>query len=75
MGGLGDKTRGVDIIQYLSKQISDTFKKSQLRETLSRHPYWLHIPLKTVVTNFQYLENHFLINDILPNSPLLLYPL
>ncbi|XP_030374963.1 transcription termination factor 5, mitochondrial isoform X2 [Scaptodrosophila lebanonensis] len=69
-----DRTKGRDIIFYLSNLM---FKDQQLlRDLLSRHPNWCHIPLLQVKQCLEYLlSKKFSIDDIFHNIHLLVYPI
>ncbi|CRK98188.1 CLUMA_CG011553, isoform A [Clunio marinus] len=68
-----DKTKGHDILFYIAKVLNKD--RDVVRSQLSRHPYWLHVPLLNVKTAFEYLRyKKFKSEDISLNIVLLLYP-
>ncbi|KAH8383125.1 hypothetical protein KR009_006941 [Drosophila setifemur] len=69
-----DRTKGRDIVVYLGNIM---FKDEQvLRNLLSRHPNWCHIPLLHVKQCLEYLRSKkFKLEEIFSNIHLLLYPI
>ncbi|XP_075145384.1 mitochondrial transcription termination factor 5 [Haematobia irritans] len=69
-----DKTKGRDIVVYLSHIMNKP--ESDLRNLLSRHPNWCHIPATQVKNCYEYLKRkNFSNQDIYKNIHLLLYPI
>ncbi|XP_002072330.2 transcription termination factor 5, mitochondrial [Drosophila willistoni] len=69
-----DRTKGRDIVVYLG----NVLKKDEqvLRNLLSRHPNWCHIPVLHVKQCLEFLlSKKFKIEDIFRNIHLLLYPI
>ena len=69
-----DKTKGKDIVLYLSK----IFRKDDcdVRNSLSRHPNWCHVPILTVKSSLDFLKyKKFELGDIYENIHVLLYPM
>ncbi|KAL7744316.1 hypothetical protein ACLKA6_001709 [Drosophila palustris] len=69
-----DRTKGRDIVVYLG----NIFQKDEqvLRNLLSRHPNWCHIPVLHVKQCLEFLQSKkFGLDDILQNIHLLLYPI
>ncbi|EDW68427.1 transcription termination factor 5, mitochondrial [Drosophila virilis] len=69
-----DRTKGRDIIVYLGNIL---LKDEQvLRNLLSRHPNWCHVPVLHVKQCLEYLlSKRFKLNEIFNNIHLLLYPI
>ncbi|XP_058974170.1 transcription termination factor 5, mitochondrial-like [Musca domestica] len=69
-----DKTKGRDVVVYLSNVMNKN--ESDLRNLLSRHPNWCHIPAIQVKQCYEFLiENKFCTQDIYNNIHMLLYPI
>ncbi|XP_070852905.1 transcription termination factor 5, mitochondrial [Drosophila suzukii] len=69
-----DRTKGRDIVVYLGNVFSKD--KLTLRNLLSRHPNWCHIPLLHVKQCLEYLRSKkFKLHEIFANIHLLLYPI
>ncbi|XP_016971178.2 transcription termination factor 5, mitochondrial isoform X1 [Drosophila rhopaloa] len=69
-----DRTKGRDIVVYLGKVLSKDVQV--LRNLLSRHPNWCHIPLLHVKQCLEYLRaKKFKLSEIFANIHLLLYPI
>jgi len=69
-----DRTKGRDIVVYLGNVFSKD--KLTLRNLLSRHPNWCHIPLLHVKQCLEYLRSKkFKLHEIFANIHLLLYPM
>ncbi|XP_034475458.1 transcription termination factor 5, mitochondrial [Drosophila innubila] len=69
-----DRTKGRDIVVYLG----NIFQKDEqlLRNLLSRHPNWCHIPVLHVKQCLEFLQSKkFGPDDIFQNIHLLLYPI
>ncbi|XP_030563815.1 transcription termination factor 5, mitochondrial [Drosophila novamexicana] len=69
-----DRTKGRDIVVYLGNIL---LKDEQvLRNLLSRHPNWCHVPVLHVKQCLEYLlSKRFKLNEIFNNIHLLLYPI
>lgn len=69
------RIRGVDVMIYLAETFN--VSKKRIRESLTRHPHWLHIPLLTIQESLQHLRSigNFTTNQLIDAIPLLLYPL
>ncbi|BFF89269.1 transcription termination factor 5 mitochondrial [Drosophila madeirensis] len=69
-----DRTKGRDIVVYLGNVLSKD--EHALRNLLSRHPNWCHIPLLHVKQCLEYLKSKkFSLSEIFDNIHLLLYPI
>ncbi|XP_017114021.1 transcription termination factor 5, mitochondrial [Drosophila elegans] len=69
-----DRTKGRDIVVYLGNVLSKDVQV--LRNLLSRHPNWCHIPLLHVKQCLEYLlSKKFKLTEIFDNIHLLLYPI
>ncbi|XP_013110499.2 transcription termination factor 5, mitochondrial [Stomoxys calcitrans] len=69
-----DRTKGRDNVVYLSKVMNKP--ENDLRNILSRHPNWCHIPATQVKNCYEYLLGKtFTTEDIYNNIHLLLYPI
>ncbi|XP_026850232.1 transcription termination factor 5, mitochondrial [Drosophila persimilis] len=69
-----DRTKGRDIVVYLGNVLSKD--EQVLRNLLSRHPNWCHIPLLHVKQCLEYLKSKkFKLTEIFDNIHLLLYPI
>ncbi|KAI8045147.1 transcription termination factor 5, mitochondrial [Drosophila gunungcola] len=69
-----DRTKGRDIVVYLGNVLSKDVQV--LRNLLSRHPNWCHIPLLHVKQCLEYLRSKkFKLSEIFDNIHLLLYPI
>lgn len=69
----GDKTRGCDIVHYVSTALRCTRKEVQSK--LLKHPYWCHVPLLHMKETLQFLcDSGFSRKQILSSVQLLLYP-
>ncbi|KAH8294964.1 hypothetical protein KR018_004839 [Drosophila ironensis] len=69
-----DRTKGRDIVVYLSNVLSKD--EQVLRNLLSRHPNWCHIPVLHVKQCLEYLRSKkFKLQEIFTNIHLLLYPI
>lgn len=68
-----DRTKGRDIVVYLA----NILKKNEhdIRNLLSRHPNWCHIPVLHVKQCYEFLlSKTFKADDVYNNIHLLLYP-
>uniref|UniRef100_A0A1B0A628 Uncharacterized protein n=1 Tax=Glossina pallidipes TaxID=7398 RepID=A0A1B0A628_GLOPL len=69
-----DRTRGRDIVVYLAHVLDKD--AADLRNVMSRHPNWCHIPIVRVKQCYEFLlNNEFSKADIYDNMHLLLYPI
>ncbi|XP_034112334.1 transcription termination factor 5, mitochondrial [Drosophila albomicans] len=69
-----DRTKGRDIVVYLGNIMQKD--EQLLRNLLSRHPNWCHIPVLQVKQCLEYLQSKkFGLDDIFQNIHLLLYPI
>ncbi|EDV48637.1 transcription termination factor 5, mitochondrial [Drosophila erecta] len=69
-----DRTKGRDIVFYLGNVLGKEVQV--LRNLLSRHPNWCHIPLLHVKQCLEYLlSKKFKLDEIFLNIHLLLYPI
>uniref|UniRef100_A0A1B0BFD1 Uncharacterized protein n=1 Tax=Glossina palpalis gambiensis TaxID=67801 RepID=A0A1B0BFD1_9MUSC len=69
-----DRTRGRDIVVYLAHVLNK--EVADLRNVMSRHPNWCHIPIVHVKQCYEFLlNNEFSKADIYDNMHLLLYPI
>ncbi|KAH8336582.1 hypothetical protein KR074_010675 [Drosophila pseudoananassae] len=69
-----DRTKGRDIVVYLSNVLAKD--EQVLRNLLSRHPNWCHIPVLHVKQCLEYLRSKkFRRAEIFTNIHLLLYPI
>ncbi|EDV92937.1 transcription termination factor 5, mitochondrial [Drosophila grimshawi] len=69
-----DRTKGRDIVVYLSNMLLKD--EQMLRNLLSRHPNWCHIPVLHVKQCLEYLlSKRFKLEEIFNNIHLLLYPI
>ncbi|ODM99915.1 Diapolycopene oxygenase, partial [Orchesella cincta] len=68
------RIRGVDILTFLS----DVFQvdRKLIRESLIRHPHWLHIPSNNIQTVLAYIQklHSFSKEQLIDAIPLFLYP-
>ncbi|XP_023296619.2 transcription termination factor 5, mitochondrial [Lucilia cuprina] len=68
-----DRTKGRDIVIYLAKIMEKS--EQDVRNLLSRHPNWCHIPALQVKQCYEFLlSKKFTKTDIYNNIHLLLYP-
>ncbi|XP_065361220.1 transcription termination factor 5, mitochondrial [Calliphora vicina] len=68
-----DRTKGCDIVVYLANIMDKP--EHDVRNLLSRHPNWCHIPATQVKQCYEFLlSKEFTITDIYKNIHLLLYP-
>lgn len=68
-----DKTNGRDTVLY----VAETLNKDQswVKQIISRHPNWCHVPAVAVKESIEYLRSKgFTCNEISDNLHLLLYP-
>ncbi|XP_077289811.1 uncharacterized protein LOC143913720 [Arctopsyche grandis] len=75
MQSFGDKTKGIDVVRTLVKYAPSNYNTDLIKNLVTRHPYWTHVPLHVIVANMEYLEQSFDIYDIFENFHILLYPL
>ncbi|TDG51937.1 hypothetical protein AWZ03_001607 [Drosophila navojoa] len=69
-----DRTKGRDIVIYLGNILGKD--EQLLRNVLSRHPNWCHIPVLHIKQCLEYLlSKKFKLDDIFRNIHLLLYPI
>lgn len=69
-----DRTKGRDIVVYLGNVLEKD--EQLLRNVLSRHPNWCHIPVLHVKQCLEYLlGKKFKLDEIFHNIHLLLYPM
>lgn len=69
-----DRTKGRDIVVYLGNVLEKD--EQLLRNVLSRHPNWCHIPVLHVKQCLEYLlGKKFKLDEIFHNIHLLLYPI
>ncbi|XP_017870604.1 PREDICTED: uncharacterized protein LOC108618875 [Drosophila arizonae] len=69
-----DRTKGRDIVIYLGNILEKD--EQLLRNVLSRHPNWCHIPVIHIKQCLEYLlSKKFKLEDIFQNIHLLLYPI
>ncbi|CAK1599837.1 unnamed protein product [Parnassius mnemosyne] len=71
----GDRLgKGKDLVFCISQALGCTFKSSDIRQAIKRHPFWINIPLVQIKFVFDKLINKFSPQDIYDNCPILLYP-
>ncbi|KAI5634779.1 transcription termination factor 5, mitochondrial-like [Phthorimaea operculella] len=71
----GDRMGKVkDLVFCISQSLGSKYKKSDIRNKIKRHPFWLNIPLVQVQYVYQKLSAEFSPEDIYHNCPILLYP-
>uniref|UniRef100_A0A1B0CTU3 Uncharacterized protein n=1 Tax=Lutzomyia longipalpis TaxID=7200 RepID=A0A1B0CTU3_LUTLO len=69
-----DATKGKEMIIMLSQKLKRSVK--EVREYLSRHPNWCHVPLVSMSAVFDHLTNAgYTESDIFANIHILFYPL
>lgn len=69
-----DRTKGRDVVVYLANVIHKP--EHDVRNLLSRHPNWCHIPALQVKQCYEFLlAKKFTKTDIFHNMHLLLYPM
>uniref|UniRef100_A0A1A9X216 Transcription termination factor 5, mitochondrial n=1 Tax=Glossina brevipalpis TaxID=37001 RepID=A0A1A9X216_9MUSC len=69
-----DRTRGRDIVGYLAHVLEK--EEPSIRDLMSRHPNWCHIPILHIKHCYEFLLNKkFSKADIYDNVHLLLYPI
>ncbi|CAD7093101.1 unnamed protein product [Hermetia illucens] len=69
-----DKGKGCDTINYLANVLKRT--PLEVRDMISRHPNWCHVPTMTVTQSYEFLVSKlFNSEDIFPNLQILLYPI
>ena len=69
-----DRTKGKDVVLYLSKTLMKN--DNDLRNSLSRHPNWCHVPLLSVKASMDFLKyKKFNSEEIYNNIHVLLYPM
>lgn len=70
----GDKTRGKEIIEFLS--VSLTMPVKEVRRILHFHPHWIQVPVLSIKQTMDYLRyNNFSKDDMIENILILLYPM
>ncbi|CRK91162.1 CLUMA_CG004847, isoform A, partial [Clunio marinus] len=68
-----DKTNGNEIVNFVSKALKQD--KENVRKCLSRHPFWLYIPVSNVKKSLDYLfKKQFTKEDIAESMTILIYP-
>lgn len=69
-----DKTKGRDIVVYLSNIMNKS--ENDIRNLLSRHPNWCHIPVLHVKQCYEFLKRKDFNNEeMYKNLHILIYPM
>lgn len=71
----GDRLgKSKDLVFCITKSLGTSFKPSDVRNVIKRHPFWINIPLIQVKYVYEQLSADFSATDIYENCPILLYP-
>lgn len=71
----GDRLgKGNDLIFCIAQSLGKKYKKTDIRDVIRRHPFWLNIPLVQVKYVYEKLSQEFTPEEIFQNCSILLYP-